>query len=124
MEKFVLLPVLYDSWPHLRDDLKSLAGKTIRGLDALEEVLVKNDRSGNIHLPLTLLRSALNREQVCTLGHFCDVLLPWMACTALNVEHLFRDSEYKLKVDAINIALSNYSAFLFVPIESSSWPGQ
>ncbi len=97
-KEFVRLPVLYVSWPQLRDDLKSLASKETRGLDALEEVLGENDKWGNIHLPLGLLRSVLGMEKICTMEHFYDVLLPWLAQTALQAEQLFKDSEYKLQV--------------------------
>lgn len=95
-EEFVCLPVLYDHWPQLRTDLKALASKEISGADALEEVLQRNDRWENIRLPLTLLKGVLDNGG--TKDHFYDVHLPWMAQKALQVEDLFKESEYKLKV--------------------------
>lgn len=95
---FVRLPVLYDSWPAVRDDLRSLANRDVQGLHALEEVLAKHDRWGSIHLPLSLLRSVLDSREICTREDFSNVQLPWMAKVALAAEHLFRDSNYKLQV--------------------------
>ena len=88
----VRLPSLYESWPHLSEDLKSLADKRLQGLDALESVLARHDRWGNIRLPLTLLKSALEGGFVCTVEHFSSDLLPWMAKTARQVERLFKES--------------------------------
>lgn len=97
--KFVRLPVLYDTWPQLKDDLNLLASKDIRGIVGFEEVLQRNDRWENVQLPMTLLRNVLKEEgKVCTLEHFCNVLMPWIAKTALQVEDLFKDSGYKLQV--------------------------
>lgn len=96
--EYVCLPVVYDSWPALTEDLKSLARKEVQGLHALEQVLAKNDRWGGIHLPLGLLRSVLDGGEVCTREYFSNVQLPWMAKTALAAEQLFRDTNYKLQV--------------------------
>ena len=101
-EEFVRLPVLYDHWPQLRTDLKALASKEISGADALEEVLQRNDRWENIHLPLTLLKGVLDDGKIFTEDHFYGVHLPWMAQKALQVEDLFQESEYKLKVNRSN----------------------
>lgn len=95
---FISLPVLYDTWPKLRSDLNLLANRSIQGVEGLEEVLQRNDRWDNVEVPMALLRKALKQEEVCTLGHFCKVLLPWIAKTALHIEDLFKDAEYKVQV--------------------------
>ena len=102
-DEFISLPVLYESWPQLRESLKSLANSESRSVEALEELLAKNNKWGNVHLPLSLLRNLLDKEEqpFCTTRHFCDVLLPWMANSALKVEHLFKDAQYKIKVGRI-----------------------
>jgi hypothetical protein len=94
----VRLPVLYDSWPSLREDLKSLASKEAQGIRPLEELLTRHDKWGGIRLPLGLLSGVLDGGEVCTRQHFRDVQLPWLAETALAVENLFRDSSCKLQV--------------------------
>lgn len=98
-EEFVRLPVLYDSWSQLKDNLSMLASEDIRGIVAFEEVLQRNDRWENIQLPMSLLRGVLKEEGgVCTLEHFSSILMPWIAKTALQVEQLFKDFGYKLQV--------------------------
>jgi hypothetical protein len=100
-EFYISLPFLYDSWPQLRDNLNLLASKSIRGITAFEEVLQRDDRWENVKLPMTQLRIALKESRgVCTLDHFCDMLMPWIANTALKVEELFKDSGHKLKVSS------------------------
>ena len=95
---FVSLPVLYDTWPQLRSDLHLLSDRSTRGIEGLEEVLQRNDRWGNVEVPMALLRKVLEQEEVCTLDHFCKVLMPWIAKTALQVKDLFKDAEYKVQV--------------------------
>ncbi len=97
-EGVVLLPPLYESWPKLKGDLNALAAKDIQGISSFEEVLEKNDRWKNVHLPCNLLRGVLKDGIHFSTEHFCDTLLPWVAQKALDVEKLFKESEYKLKV--------------------------
>lgn len=107
-EEFVLLPVLYESWPKLKADLKALAAKDITGISSFEEVLEKNDRWENVGVPCELLRKVLREERFFSTEHFSDTLLPWLAQKALDVEHLFQDSEYKIKVSfLVRLHLTN-----------------
>lgn len=94
----IRLPVLYDTWPQLRDSLSLLASKDIQGFLAFEEVLQRNDRWENVQLPLALLKDVLQEGVISTLNHFCSVQVPWIAKTALQVEDLFKDSGYMLQV--------------------------
>lgn len=97
-EEFVYLPATYESWPNLRADLKALASKERKGIGALEEVLERNDRWGGARPPMSLLRHVLKEGKVVSGEHFCEILLPWLAKKALQVEDLFSNSEYKIKV--------------------------
>ena len=103
---FILLPVLYKSWPELKLDFSSLADKTLKGIDGFEEVVKKNDRWENINTPFNLLRRVLEEEEFFSTDHFCDTLLPWLARKALDVEDLFKDSEYKITVSAEGLLLA------------------
>ena len=90
-KKSISLPVLYESWPRVRDDLKAIADKTATGLDALKQLLEKND-GDNVTL------SQLGQVTADSGEHFCDVQLPWLASKALQVEELFKQSEHKIQV--------------------------
>lgn len=92
-EEFVRLPVLYESWARLKGDLQVIASKTDTGPEALEKLLEKNE-GGSVGL--ALLRKVLAQKN--TTEHFSEVQLPWLAVKALQVEELFKKSEYKIKV--------------------------
>ena len=97
-DKWIHLPCTYNEWPKLKTDLCNLAEKKITGLDAFDEILKENDRWENIHLPHALLRRVLKEDKVFTQEYFCETLMPWIAGKAVQVEELFKESEYRLMV--------------------------
>lgn len=98
-QEFILLPVAYENWSSLKDDLDVLASKKTKGLDVLEEILCKYDQWENVHVPLGLLRDVLKKgDHGFTEEHFCGVLLPWLAQKALEVNDLFKDHKIRVRV--------------------------
>lgn len=95
-DKYILLPVLYESWPRQKSDLRALASKEAAGLDALKKVLERNDSPARPELDV--LEAVLSDREDFTKEHFCQVQLPWLALKALQVEELFKDSKHKIKV--------------------------
>ena len=93
--EFLRLPLLYENWSRVKDDLRGIADKTATpgGLQALEKLLEANV-GGDVSL--SLLHKVLAQDQMTE--HFSDVRLPWLATKALQVEELFKDSEHKIKV--------------------------
>lgn len=99
---FICLPSLYDTWPRLKGDLHAIATKEAKGLEALEEVLERNGYPGGV----SLLRNVLKKEDHFTTDHFCAVQLPWLAQKALQIEDLFKCSEFKLQVRTCTASMS------------------
>lgn len=90
-EAFVELPHTQENWANLKSGLTELAEKKVKGLDAFEEFLSKNDRWESLGTPFSLLRKVLSDGKHFTEEFFCETLLPWIAGEALRVEELFKD---------------------------------
>lgn len=102
--QFVPLPNTYSAWSALRDDLEGLVKRETRGVEALENILKRHDRWENAELPLGLVQEVLKSDEHFTAQYFSDVLLPWLAKQALQVQELFNALDYKLPVGlAINM---------------------
>ena len=95
--KWVPLPNTYKGWSALKDDLESLEGE-VRGVEALEVILKRHDRWGNVELPLGVVRRVLERGDHFTAYLFNDTTLPWLASKALQVQELFQSFECRLPV--------------------------
>ena len=96
--KFISLPNTYPSWKDLQQDLESLEKKEIKGLEGLEVILKRHDRWENIHPPFKLLNDVLQKDRHFTTQYFNDILLPWLAKKALQVQELFEAQNFKILV--------------------------
>ena len=92
------LPSTYKEWPKIAKDLKNLAEKKVRGVDAFEGICAEHDRWEQVRTPFSLLRRVLSDGTHITEEFFCDSLLPWIAGKALKVEELFNDTDHQLPV--------------------------
>lgn len=92
------LPSTYKEWPKIAKDLKNLAEKKVRGVDAFEGICAEHDRWEQVRTPFSLLRRVLSDGTHVTEEFFCDSLLPWIAGKALKVEELFKDTDHQLPV--------------------------
>ena len=92
------LPSKYKEWPKIAEDLKKLAEKKVRGVDAFEDICAKHDRWEQVRRPFSLLRRVLSDDTHVTKEFFCESLLPWIAGKALKVEELFKDTDQQLPV--------------------------
>lgn len=114
--KLVNLPSTYKQWPEIKDDLRNLAKKKLRGVGAFEEVCKKHDRWEQVNPPFSLLRRILSDGTHVTEEFFCEILLPWIAGKALQVEELFKDANQQLQVSFMNLCLQ--WAGLVLPLAS------
>lgn len=87
---FVELPHQQRNWAKLKRGLTDLSKKD-KGLEAFELFLSQNDRWSAINTPFSLLRRVLSEDKYFTEEVFCKILLPWIACKALQVEELFKN---------------------------------
>ena len=93
------LPCKYKEWPNIAKDLKNLAEKQVRGIDAFEDICAKHDRWEQVRRPFSLLQRVLSADGThVTKEFFCESLLPWIAGKALKVEELFKDTNQQLPV--------------------------
>jgi len=97
-KKFISLPNTYPPWKGLQEDLESLQKNEVQGMPALETILKKHDRWENIHTPFKLLRDVLKKDNHFTDEYFSDILLPWLAKKALQVQELYADQGFRIQV--------------------------
>ena len=93
-KRSIRLPNTYDSWPKIKEDLSALSMKTRKGLDPFERALERDGES----VELALLKKVLTKAVYVTEEQFYETLMPWIAGKALQVETLFKETDYKIQV--------------------------
>lgn len=96
-QRFIPLPNTYDAWSSFKNDLEALENEAA-GVEALESILKRHDRWENVQIPLGLVHRVLKSDDHFTAERFSNVLLPWLASKALQLQELFENFDYKLPV--------------------------
>ena len=93
----VQLPNLHSRWPKLQSGLRTIRAVEKNDLGNLEAYFQDNEIAKN----LTILKKVIADGIHITEVHFLNVLLPWLADMALQVEVLFKEVNYKLPVSCM-----------------------